>query len=53
MRGHGRELLAEGVQDPAELSVHRRGVGLVVNRVQQGPDPAHADFGVADIRFAA
>ena len=52
--GDGGELLGQGVEDPVELGVHRLGVGLVVDRVQQRLDPAPAsDFGVADIRFAA
>ena len=52
--GHGGELLGQGVDDPVELGVHRLGVGLVVDRVQQRLDPAPAElFGVADIRLAA
>ena len=37
--GHPRELLAQRVEDPVELGVHGRGVGLVVDRVQQRPHP--------------
>ncbi len=33
------ELLGQGVDDPVELGVHRLGVGLVVDRVQQRFDP--------------
>ena len=38
--GDGGELLGQGVDDPVELGVHRLGVGLVVDRVQQRLDPA-------------
>jgi hypothetical protein len=47
------ELLGQGVEDPVELGVHGRGVGLVVDRVQQGLDPRAAGLRVAAIRFAA
>jgi hypothetical protein len=35
-----RELLAEAVEDPAELGADRVGAGLVIDRVQQCPDAA-------------
>jgi hypothetical protein len=35
MVDHGRELAGEGVQHPVGLGVHRLGVGLVIDRVQQ------------------
>ena len=44
VRGDLRQLLLQGVQDPAELGVHRSGVGLVIDRVQQGPHPAPRRF---------
>jgi hypothetical protein len=51
--GDGGELAGQGVQDPVVLGVDRVGVGLVVDAVQQGPDPRPGRFGVALIRFAA
>src|SRR5215469_759752 len=45
MCGDGGQLAVQGVQDPAELGVHRGGVGLVVDRVQQRPYPAPGGFG--------
>ncbi len=38
--GDGGQLAGEGVDDAVELGVHRLGVGLVVDRVQQRLDPA-------------
>ena len=43
--GHRRELLTQGVDDPVELGVHRLGVGLVVDRMQQRLDPAPPRLG--------
>lgn len=37
---HVGELLGQGIDNPVELGVHSVGVGLVVDRVQQGFDPA-------------
>jgi hypothetical protein len=37
--GHPRELVGQGVQDVVEPGVHAGGVGLLVDRVQQGPHP--------------
>jgi hypothetical protein len=37
--GDGRELAVEGIEDPVELGMHRLGVGLVIDRVQQRLDP--------------
>ena len=36
------ELLGQGVDDPVELGVHRLGVGLVIDAVQQRLDPTPA-----------
>ena len=35
--GYLRQFLFQGVQDRAELSVHRGGIGLVIDAMQQGP----------------
>lgn len=36
---------ARGIKDTVELGVHRGGVGLVVNRVQRGLNPASRRLG--------
>jgi len=36
----GGQVAVQRVQDPAELGVHRGGVGLIVDRLQQRTDPA-------------
>jgi hypothetical protein len=45
--------LGQGVDDPVELGVHRLGVGLVVDRVQQRVDPSQLALGVTAIQLAA
>ena len=55
-RGRGRRLASycQSVEHPAELGMHRVGVGLVADRVQHPlPQPPGAFFGVAAIMFAA
>ena len=57
MVGDGREFVGQRVEDPVVLGVHRSGVGLVVDTVQQGFDPApgalradrHQVGGVVDV----
>ena len=49
----GGKLVGQRVENSVELGVHRLGVGLVIDRVQQCFDPAPADLGVVVIRFAA
>jgi hypothetical protein len=44
--GHGGELVAQGVEDPVVLGVDGLGVGLVIDRMEQGFDPPQLDFGV-------
>jgi hypothetical protein len=39
MGGDLRQLAGDGVNEPVELGVDRRGVGLVIDRVQQRLDP--------------
>ena len=51
--GDGGQLVGEGVDDPVELGVHRGGVGLVVDPVQQRLHPAPGGLGQTAIRFAA
>ena len=54
MVGHRGQFVGERVDDPVELGVHRGGVGLVIDRVQQrlSPSPKKA-FGQTVIRLAA
>jgi hypothetical protein len=37
--GHLGEFVGDRVEDPIELRMHRGGVGLVIDRVQQRPSP--------------
>lgn len=39
MLGDGGQFRGQGVEDPVELGVHTRGVGLVIDKVQQRPPP--------------
>jgi len=47
------QLVGERLDDPVELGVHRRRVGLVIHTVQQRLTQPHEAFGVTAIRFAA
>ena len=40
MLGDGGQFVDQGVEDPVELGVHRVGVGLVIDRMQQRFHPA-------------
>ena len=46
------ELLGEGIDDPVELGMHRRCVGLVVVECSGALTQPQLDLGVADIRVA-